>query len=119
MVLASGGPTLELAGAQATTAQTAKDSYTPAPENLKARTSFQDAKFGCSFMGSVQRARRPAKWLWRRGRSIERITEGARRFFIPIKFDPAAWVGAGKSRGMKYITITSKLMMDSRCLIRA
>src|SRR5260370_7469974 len=35
-----------LAGAQATNAPTAKDSYTPTAENLKARTWFQDAKFG-------------------------------------------------------------------------
>src|SRR5712664_2727825 len=72
MVLAAAVLLSTLAGAQATTAQTAKDSYTPAPENLKARTSFQDAKFGMFIHWGVYSVLGDG----------ERITRRCRRFSI-------------------------------------
>src|SRR5258708_35264468 len=97
-----------LAGAQATSAQTAQDSYTRAPENLKARTWFQDAKFGMFIHWGAYSVLGDGEWIMET-RPINR-TDYAKvpAFFNPSKFDPAAWVALAKAAGMKYITITSK-----------
>ncbi|HUC54816.1 MAG TPA: alpha-L-fucosidase [Candidatus Cybelea sp.] len=110
---------LALAGAPSARAQTAQDNYTPTPENLKARTWFQDAKFGMFIHWGVYSVLGDGEWIMET-RPINR-TDYAKvpAFFNPIKFDPAAWVALAKAAGMKYITITSKhhdgfAMFDSR-----
>src|SRR5260370_9179439 len=52
-----------LSGAQATNAQTAKDSYTPTAENLKARTWVQDAKFGLFIHWGVYSVLGDGEWV--------------------------------------------------------
>ncbi len=112
-----------LAGAQAIKAQTAQDGYMPAPENLKARTWFQDAKFGMFIHWGVYSVLGDGEWIMEtrpiKGMDYAKVPI----FFNPIKFDPAAWVALAKAAGMKYITITSKhpslqsITMDSPCSI--
>ncbi len=63
MVLAAAVLLSTLAGAQATKAQTAKDSYTPASENLKARIWFQDAKFGMFIHWGVYSVLGDGEWI--------------------------------------------------------
>src|SRR5712691_12972683 len=105
--------------AQATNAQTAQGSYTPTPENLKARTWFQDAKFGMFIHWGVYSVLGDGEWIMET-RPINRADYAkVPAFFNPIKFDPAMWVALAKAAGMKYITITSKhhdgfAMFDSR-----
>src|SRR3977135_885646 len=108
-----------IAGAQATCAQSKQESYTPSPENLKARTWFQNAKFGLFIHWGVYSVLGNGEWIMET-RPINR-TDYAKvpAFFNPIKFDPAAWVALAKAAGMKYITITSKhhdgfAMFDSK-----
>ena len=98
---------------------TAQENHVPAPENLKARTWFQDAKFGMFIHWGVYSALGDGEWIMET-RPINR-TDYAKvpAFFNPIKFDPAAWVALAKAAGMKYITVTSKhhdgfAMFDSR-----
>src|SRR5213082_2128050 len=85
-----------------------QETYTPTPENLKARAWFQDAKFGLFIHWGVYSVLGDGEWIMET-RPINR-TDYARLpgFFNPTKFDPAAWVALAKAAGMKYITITSK-----------
>ena len=87
---------------------TAQETYTPTPENLKARAWFQDAKFGLFIHWGVYSVLGDGEWIMET-RPINR-TDYAKlpAFFSPTKFDPAAWVALAKAAGMKYITITSK-----------
>src|SRR6201982_3869374 len=85
-----------------------QETYTPTPENLKARAWFQDAKFGLFIHWGVYSVLGDGEWIMET-RPINR-TDYAKlpAFFNPTKFDPAAWVALAKAAGMKYITITSK-----------
>src|SRR5437762_10036884 len=98
---------------------TAQENYTPIAANLKARTWFQDAKFGMFIHWGVYSVLGDGEWIMET-RPINR-TDYAKlpSFFNPIKYDPAAWVALAKTAGMKYITITSKhhdgfAMFDSK-----
>ena len=94
-----------LAGSSSASAQ---QTYTPTPENLRARAWFQDAKFGLFIHWGVYSVLGDGEWVMET-RPVNR-TDYAKlpNFFNPVKFDPAAWVGLAKAAGMKYITITSK-----------
>src|SRR5215471_18603878 len=86
----------------------AQEAYTPTPENLKARTWFQDAKFGLFIHWGVYSVLGDGEWIMET-RPINRTDYSKLpNFFNPTKFDPAAWVALAKAAGMKYITITSK-----------
>ena len=105
-----------LAGSSSASAQ---ETYTPAPENLKARAWFQDAKFGLFIHWGVYSVLGDGEWVMET-RPINRADYAKLpNFFNPRQFDPAAWVTLAKRAGMKYITITSKhhdgfAMFDSR-----
>src|SRR5258708_40294897 len=86
----------------------AQSKYQPAPENLKNREWFQDAKFGLllhwggySVLGEDERAMNnqqiPIK-------AYEKLPS----FFNPTQFDPADWLQMVNDAVTKYITITSK-----------
>jgi len=97
----------------------AQETYTPAPENLKERAWFQDAKFGLFIHWGVYSVLGDGEWVMET-RPINRADYAKLpNFFNPRQFDPAAWVTLAKRAGMKYITITSKhhdgfAMFDSR-----
>ena len=95
---------LLLAAAAMAGAQT----YTPAPENLKAREWFQDARFGLFIHWGVYSVLEDGEWVMN-NRKIP-ISEYAKLppKFNPVKFNAAEWVGLAKAAGMNYITITSK-----------
>jgi alpha-L-fucosidase len=105
-----------LAGSSSVSAQ---ETYTRAPENLKARAWFQDAKFGLFIHWGVYSVLGDGEWVMET-RPINRADYAKlQNFFNPRQFDPAAWVTLAKTAGMKYITITSKhhdgfAMFDSR-----
>ena len=98
---------------------TAQENYTPTSANLKARTWFQDAKFGMFIHWGVYSVLGDGEWIMET-RPINRTDyPKLPAFFNPIKYDPAAWVALAKAAGMKYITITSKhhdgfAMFDSK-----
>ncbi|HEX7087560.1 MAG TPA: alpha-L-fucosidase [Vicinamibacterales bacterium] len=93
--------------------------YTPAPENLKAREWFQEARFGLFVHWGVYSLLGDGEWVLNNQRIRLEEYEKLPAFFNPIAFDPAEWVAMAKAAGMKYITITSKhhdgfAMFDSK-----
>jgi alpha-L-fucosidase len=87
----------------------ADDAYQPAPENLKARAWFQDARFGLFVHWGVYSVLGQGEWVMHEKRITAREYErDLPPFFNPVRFDPAAWVAMVKAAGMRYITITSK-----------
>jgi alpha-L-fucosidase len=97
----------------------AQASYEPTPENLAARTWFQDAKFGLFVHWGIYSVLGSAEWVMEVRRIPASDYEKLADQFNPIRFDAAEWVSLVKAAGMKYITITAKhhdgfAMFDSR-----
>jgi alpha-L-fucosidase len=103
----------------------AQPNYVPAPENLKAREWFQNAKYGMFLHWGVYSNMAGggdygiAEWIMNRKQIPIAQYEYLADYFNPIHFNPAEWVSIVKAAGMKYITITSKhhdgfAMFDSR-----
>jgi len=93
--------------------------YTPTPENLKAREWFQDAKFGMFIHWGVYSVLGDGEWVMNQQSIDKKSYEKLPDFFNPINYNPAEWVALVKAAGMKYITITSKhhdgfAMFDSK-----
>jgi alpha-L-fucosidase len=96
-----------------------QDGYTPAPENLRAREWFQDARFGLFIHWGVYSLLADGEWVMNNRKIPAADYEKLPAFFNPIAYDPAEWVAMAKAAGMKYITITSKhhdgfAMFDSK-----
>ena len=93
--------------------------YQPAPENMKSREWFQDARFGLFIHWGVYSVLGDGEWVMNQ-QQIPAATYGKiPGFFNPTQFDPKEWVQMVKDAGMKYITITSKhhdgfAMFDSK-----
>ena len=100
--------TTVLAALLAVTPAAAQSKYVPAPENLKAREWFQDAKFGLFIHWGVYSVLGDGEWVMNQQRIPIADYEKLPLFFDPEAFDAAEWVALAKAAGMKYITITSK-----------
>ncbi len=97
----------------------AQTGYQPAPENLKARQEFQDAKFGMFIHWGVYSVLGDGEWVFHDRKLTVHEYERLPGFFDPEEFDARAWVALAKAAGMKYITITSRhhdgfAMFDSK-----
>ena len=86
----------------------AQNTYTPSPENLKAREWFQDAKFGMFIHWGVYSILGDGEWVMNNQRIDKQTYQKLPAFFNPISYDPAEWVALAKAAGMNYITLTSK-----------
>ncbi|HOW10016.1 MAG TPA: alpha-L-fucosidase [Bacteroidales bacterium] len=86
----------------------AQSRYVPAPENLKAREWFQDAKFGMFIHWGVYSVPGDGEWVMNNQRIDRGTYQKLPAFFNPTGYDPKEWVSLAKAAGMKYITITSK-----------
>jgi alpha-L-fucosidase len=82
--------------------------YEPTPENLQARESFQDAKFGLFIHWGVYSVLGDGEWVMNNHKMTVAEYEKLPAQFNPTDYDPAEWVKMAKAAGMKYITITSK-----------
>jgi alpha-L-fucosidase len=82
--------------------------YRPAPENLRAREWFQDAKFGLFIHWGVYSVLGNGEWVMNNTKMSVSEYEKLPARFNPVKYDPAEWVALAKQAGMHYITITSK-----------
>jgi len=86
----------------------AQDAHDPSPDNLAARASFQDAKFGLFVHWGIYSVLGAGEWVMQvRGIPAD-VYEGVAAQFNPVRFDAAAWVSLVKDAGMSYITITAK-----------
>jgi len=83
-------------------------SYRPAPENLKAREWFQDAKFGMFIHWGVYSVLGDGEWVMHNRKMTIAEYEKLAPKFNPTEFDAAEWVALAKEAGMRYITFTSK-----------
>ena len=83
-------------------------SYKPSPENIKARTWFQDARFGLFVHWGVYSILGDGEWVMNNQNISVEEYEKLPQFFNPTDFDPVEWVTMVKDAGMKYITITSR-----------
>jgi alpha-L-fucosidase len=83
-------------------------SYTPTPENLKAREWFSNARYGLFIHWGPFSIPGSGEWVMN-NRNIH-VKEYTRlmNFFNPIKFDAARWVSMTKNSGMKYITLITR-----------
>lgn len=85
-----------------------ENGYTPAPENLKNRAWYQDAKFGLFIHWGVYSVLGDGEWVME-VRKIDKPTyQKLPDFFNPTAFDPVEWVALTKAAGMRYITITTR-----------
>ncbi len=82
--------------------------YQPAPENLKAREWFRDARFGMFIHWGVYSVLGHGEWVMNNEKIPISEYEKLPARFNPVNFDAASWVRLAKAAGMKYITITSK-----------
>src|SRR6188508_3165224 len=82
--------------------------YEPAPENLKNREWFQQAKFGLFIHWGVYSVLGDGEWAMNNQQIPIKTYEKLPAFFNPTEFDAKAWVQMAKAAGMKYIVITSK-----------
>ena len=86
----------------------AQNQYVPAPENMKSREWFQDAKFGLFIHWGVYSILGDGEWVMNNQHIPIKAYEKLPSFFNPTQFDPKEWVAMVKASGIKYITITSK-----------
>jgi alpha-L-fucosidase len=76
----------------------AQQNYVPAPENLKAREWFQDAKYGMFIHWGVYSTLAGggdygiAEWIMNQKKIPIEQYENLAGFFNPIYFNPAEWV---------------------------
>lgn len=83
-------------------------SYVPSQENLKARESFQDMKFGIFLHWGIYSMTAQGEWYQNNANiSCDEYSKLASGFY-PSKFNAKEWVSAIKASGAKYITITSR-----------
>ena len=65
----------------------AQTSYEPAPENLKARQEFQDAKFGMFIHWGVYSVLGDGEWIFHNRKFTLQQYERLPKFFDPEKFE--------------------------------
>lgn len=82
--------------------------YRPAPENLRSRKWFKNAKFGMFIHWGVYSVLGDGEWVMEHQEIKKDDYEKLTKFFNPTKFNAEKWVSLAKEAGMKYITITTK-----------
>ncbi len=82
--------------------------YQPAPQNLRAREWFQDARFGLFIHWGVYSVLGKGEWVMNNDKMTVAEYEKLPARFNPVKYDPAQWVSLARRAGMRYVTITSK-----------
>jgi len=82
--------------------------YIPSKENVKARTAFQDNKFGMFIHWGDFSVLGDGEWVME-NKGIHK-TEYTRliKLFNPVNFDAAKWVSTAKNAGMKYIVLITR-----------
>lgn len=90
------------------TARPTASSYVPAPENLKARQAFSDARFGIFLHWGLYSMFAQGEW-YMQNEGIDRHEYAkAMDAFYPHSFNATQWVKAIKEAGARYICFTSR-----------
>ncbi len=82
--------------------------YTPSKENLKARTSFQDNKFGMFIHWGASSVLGDEQWVMDNKGINKDDYKKIGKVFNPVDFDAAKWVSTAKNAGMKYIVLITR-----------
>ena len=82
--------------------------YTPSKENLKARTTFQDNKFGMFIHWGAFSVLGDGEWVMNNKEINKDDYKKLTKVFNPVDFDPAKWVSTAKNAGMKYIVLITR-----------
>ena len=82
--------------------------YTPSKENLKARTSFQDNKFGMFIHWGASSVLGDGEWVMNNKDINKDDYKKLSKVFNPVDFDAAKWVSTAKNAGMKYIVLITR-----------
>jgi len=82
--------------------------YNPSPENIAARSQFQDDKFGLFIHWGVFSILGDAEWVMNNQNISVKDYTRLMGFFNPTQFDAHAWVSMAKNAGMKYITLITR-----------
>jgi alpha-L-fucosidase len=82
--------------------------YTPAPENIAARSAFQDAKFGLFIHWGIFSVLGDGEWVMNNENIPVKDYKKLVNFFNPLEFDAHQWVSMAKNAGMKYITLITR-----------
>ena len=86
------------------TAQT----YTPTAENLKARETFKNDRFGLFIHWGPFSIPGAGEWVMNNRNITVRNYRRLMNFFNPIEFNAEEWVSMAKNAGMKYITLITR-----------
>lgn len=82
--------------------------YTPSPENLQARTQFQDMKFGMFIHWGASSVLASGEWVMNQRNIKVNEYRNLIRVFNPVDFDARQWVATAKNAGMQYITFITR-----------
>jgi alpha-L-fucosidase len=82
--------------------------YSPSPENLAARSDFQDSKFGLFIHWGPFSILGDGEWVMNNENIPVKDYSRLMNFFNPTKFDAHEWVSMAKNAGMKYITLITR-----------
>jgi len=82
--------------------------YTPTPENLKARQDFRDDKFGLFIHWGPFSIPGDGEWVMNNKNIKVKNYRRLMNFFNPIEFNAEQWVSMAKNAGMKYITLITR-----------
>jgi len=82
--------------------------YQPSPDNLKARQTFQDNKFGIFLHWGLYSMMAQGEWYMQVKNVDSHIYAKYAAGFYPSKFNAAEWISAIKNGGAKYICFTSR-----------
>ncbi len=83
-------------------------SYTPTPENLKAREWFNDARFGLFIHWGPFSIPGAGEWVMNERKITVKNYTRLMDFFNPLSFNATEWVRMAKNAGMKYITLITR-----------
>lgn len=83
-------------------------SYTPTPENLKAREIFSNDRFGLFIHWGIFSVPGDGEWVMNNRNITVKNYKRLENFFNPIEFNAADWVSMAKNAGMKYITLITR-----------
>lgn len=81
--------------------------YVPAAENLQARSSFSDSRFGIFIHWGLYSLFAQGEWYLNYGVNKDEYAKAADAFY-PHSFDAKKWIGAIKGSGARYICFTTR-----------
>ncbi len=82
--------------------------YTPTTENLKARETFSNDRFGLFIHWGPFSIPGDGEWVMNNRNITVKNYKRLETFFNPVDFNATEWVSMAKNAGMKYITLITR-----------